>query len=188
MCLDCSSSGVVLWLQSSWLGGRHLREETCWQSAADLKSCSLKCFWRTLLVKYQGSRSMIMSRLFLALIGWNCAMVLKLVLDGHNNNTHPVPSTVALTTCKIFSILAVKKDANSLHALVDRCSEAIGTGGVVSLSTVVIRARALLLFVLIISEKKDGLDFFSSTSLWGQCYDLGLLQLVRSTFTNVMCP
>ncbi len=26
------------------------------------------------------------------------------------------------------------------------------------------------------------------TSLWGQCYDLGLLQLVRSRFSNVMCP
>ncbi len=25
------------------------------------------------------------------------------------------------------------------------------------------------------------------TSLWGQCYDLGLLQLVRSGFSNVMC-
>ena len=26
------------------------------------------------------------------------------------------------------------------------------------------------------------------TSLWGQCYDLGSLQLVRSRFSNVMCP
>ncbi len=26
------------------------------------------------------------------------------------------------------------------------------------------------------------------TSLWGQCYDLGMLQLVRSRFSNVMCP
>ena len=26
------------------------------------------------------------------------------------------------------------------------------------------------------------------TSLWGQCYDLGLLQLVRSKFSNIMCP
>ena len=25
-------------------------------------------------------------------------------------------------------------------------------------------------------------------SLWGQCYDLGLIQLVRSRFSNVMCP
>ena len=27
-----------------------------------------------------------------------------------------------------------------------------------------------------------------STSLWGQCYDLRLLQLVRSSFSNIMCP
>ena len=26
------------------------------------------------------------------------------------------------------------------------------------------------------------------TSLWGQCYDLGWLQLVRSSFSNIMCP
>ena len=26
------------------------------------------------------------------------------------------------------------------------------------------------------------------TSLWGQCYDLGLLQLLRSRFSNIMCP
>ena len=26
------------------------------------------------------------------------------------------------------------------------------------------------------------------TSLWRQCYDLGLLQLVRSRFGNIMCP
>ena len=25
-------------------------------------------------------------------------------------------------------------------------------------------------------------------SLWGQCYDLGWLQLVRSSFSNIMCP
>lgn len=28
----------------------------------------------------------------------------------------------------------------------------------------------------------------SCTSLWGQCCDLGLLQLVRSRFSNIMCP
>ncbi len=26
------------------------------------------------------------------------------------------------------------------------------------------------------------------TSLWGQCYDLGLLQLVKHRFSNIMCP
>ena len=26
------------------------------------------------------------------------------------------------------------------------------------------------------------------TSLWGQCYDVGLLQLVRSRFSSIMCP
>ena len=26
------------------------------------------------------------------------------------------------------------------------------------------------------------------TSLWGQCYDLGLIQLVRSRFSNITCP
>ena len=52
----------------------------------------------------------------------------------------------------------MKNDANSLQALVDRCSEATGTGGFVSLS----KARALILFLVIMSERKDCLDFFSS--------------------------
>ena len=55
-------------------------------------------------------------------------MVLKLVLDGQNDNI-PVPGTMALTASLIFRILAVKNDANSLQAMPDRCSEAIGTGG-----------------------------------------------------------
>ena len=29
------------------------------------------------------------------------------------------------------------------------------------------------------------IDYY--TSLWGQCYDLGWLQLVRSSFSNIMC-
>ena len=74
-------------------------------------------------------------------------MVLKLVLDGHDDTTPPVTGTVALTAYLIFSILAVRKDANSSQALVDRCSEATGTGGFVSLSAVANRAWALLLFV-----------------------------------------
>ena len=31
-------------------------------------------------------------------------------------------------------------------------------------------------------------DEWQATSLWGQYYDLGLLQLVRSRLSNVMCP
>ena len=33
---------------------------------------------------------------------FKCVMVLELVLDGQNNNTSPVPGTVALTACLIF--------------------------------------------------------------------------------------
>ena len=54
-------------------------------------------------------------------------MVLKLVLDGHDDTTPPVTGTVALTAYLIFSILAVRKDANSSQALVDGYSEATGT-------------------------------------------------------------
>ena len=54
----------------------------------------------------------------------------------------------------------MKKDANPLQALVDRYSEATGTGGFVSLLTVANMARALLLFLVIMSWKKDCLDFF----------------------------
>ena len=39
-----------------------------------------------------------------------------------------VPDTEALTACLIFIILSVKKEANSLQALVDRNSEATDTG------------------------------------------------------------
>ena len=66
----------------------------------------------------------------------------------------------ALTDCLIFWILAVKNDANSLQALVDRCSEATGTGGFVSLLTVANKAQAFFLFLVGMSEKKDYLDFF----------------------------
>ena len=58
--------------------------------------------------------------------------------------------------------MAVKTDANSVQALVDRCSESTGIGGFVSLSTVANNARALFLFLVIMSEKKDCLDFFNS--------------------------
>ena len=56
----------------------------------------------------------------------------------------------------------MKNDANSSQALVDRCSEATGTGGFVSLSTVANKAQALFLFLVIMSEKKDCLDYFNS--------------------------
>ena len=54
----------------------------------------------------------------------------------------------------------MKNDANSLQALVDRCSEATGTGGFVSLLTVANKAQAFFLFLVGMSEKKDYLDFF----------------------------
>ena len=157
MCLNFSSSGVVKWLQSSWLGGRHLREETCWQSAADLESCSLKLFWRSGKISRQQEEDFkccIMSCRFLSLIGSNSVMVLELVLDGQNDSTPPVPGTVALTACLVSWILAVKNDANSLHALVGRCLEAVGTGGFVSLSKVANNAQALFLFLVMMSKKK----------------------------------
>ena len=56
----------------------------------------------------------------------------------------------------------MKNDANSSQALVDTCSDATGTGGFVSLSTVANKAQALFLFLVIMSEKKDCLDFFNS--------------------------
>ena len=56
----------------------------------------------------------------------------------------------------------MKDDANSSQALIDRCSEAIGTGGFVSLLTVANKVQALFLFLVIISQKKDCLDFFNS--------------------------
>ena len=62
--------------------------------------------------------------------------------------TPPVHGIVALAACLIFWILLVMKDANSLQALVDSWSEATGTGGFFSM--------------VIISEKKDCLDLFSS--------------------------
>lgn len=56
----------------------------------------------------------------------------------------------------------MKKEANSLQALVESSSGATDTGGFVSLSTVVNKARALLLFLAMMSEKKDCLAFLSS--------------------------
>ena len=56
----------------------------------------------------------------------------------------------------------MKKEAKSLQALVDNSSDATGTGGLVNLSTVANKARELLLFLAIMSEKKDRLAFLSS--------------------------
>ena len=53
----------------------------------------------------------------------------------------------------------MKNDANSLQALVDRCSEATGTGGFVSLSTAANKARELFLFLVIMSEVRTDLTF-----------------------------
>lgn len=76
------------------------------------------------------------------IIDSNCDIAFELVLGGHVDSSPPVPGMVALATC-LFSfffffisflfILAVKKDANSfansLHTLVDTCSQVTGTGG-----------------------------------------------------------
>ena len=56
----------------------------------------------------------------------------------------------------------MKKEAKSLHALVDRNSEATDTGGLVSLSTVANKARALFLFLVMMSEKNDCRALFIS--------------------------
>lgn len=53
----------------------------------------------------------------------------------------------------------MKKEANSLQ--VDRSLEPTDTGGFVSLSTVAIKAPALLLFLAMMSEKNEHLAFLS---------------------------
>lgn len=91
-------------------------------------------------------------------------MVFGLILCGHRDNTYPVPGMEALIACLIFRILSVKNETNSLQALVDRCSEATDTGGFISLWAVANKARALLLFLVMMSEK-DCLAFLSSRFL-----------------------
>jgi len=59
-------------------------------------------------------------------------------------------------------MLSVKKEENSLQAVVDKNAEATNTGGFVSLSTVANKARALFLFLAMMSEKKDCRAFFNS--------------------------
>ena len=54
------------------------------------------------------------------------------------------PLLVCLSDCLHFE---GKKEANSLHALVDRSSEATDTGGFFSLSTVANKARAMFLAI-----------------------------------------
>ena len=54
----------------------------------------------------------------------------------------------------------MKKEANSFQALVDRSSEASDTRGFVSLSTLANKAQALLLFLAMMSEKKDCISHF----------------------------
>lgn len=58
--------------------------------------------------------------------------------------------------------LSLKKEAKSLHDLVDSSSGETDAEGLVSLSTTVNKVRALLLFLLIISERKICLALFSS--------------------------
>lgn len=66
----------------------------------------------------------------------------------------------AITACLIILIFSVK-EANSLQALVDGGSGATDTGGFVSLLTVSNKAHALL-FLAMMSERKDHLAFLSS--------------------------
>lgn len=89
-------------------------------------------------------------------------MLLEIVLIGDRDNTDPLPDLEVLIACVISLNLPLHKEANSLQALVDKCSEATGTGEFVSLLTVANKTRALLLFLVIISEKKACLAFFSS--------------------------
>ncbi len=63
---------------------------------------------------------------FLWLIGSNCVTIFELVLVGC---MYPEFATESLTACLIFSILSVKKEANSLQALVDNSSEATDVEG-----------------------------------------------------------
>ena len=39
---------------------------------------------------------------FLWLIGWNCVILLKLILSGHRDNAYPASDMDALTACLIF--------------------------------------------------------------------------------------
>ena len=68
------------------------------QSETYLKNVAGKISW----LQQEDYKCCIMSCRFLSLIGSNCVMVLELVLDGQNNNTSPVPGTVALTACLMF--------------------------------------------------------------------------------------
>lgn len=58
-----------------------------------------------------------------------------------------------LIECLMAWILSLKKDANSLHLLIENNSGDIGTGGLVNLSTAN-KMHELLVFLLMISEKK----------------------------------
>ena len=89
-------------------------------------------------------------------------MMSGLTLGEHRGSTFAVPDAEELTACLICMILSVKKEANSLQALVDRNSEATDTGRFVSLSTVANKARELFLFLVMMSEKNDCRAFFIS--------------------------
>jgi len=63
--------------------------------------------------------------------------------------------------CLILNILSVKKDAKSLHNLLDNSLEGSDAVRLISLSIPMKSVRASL-FLLIIYEKNDCLAFFSS--------------------------
>ena len=103
-----------------------------------------------------------MSSRFFLFIRKNSVMASEFILNGYRDKTYLEPGIDAVTACLILRIFSVKKEANSLQALVERCSDATVTGGFVSLSTAANRARTLLLFLVMMSEKKDCLAFLSS--------------------------
>ena len=86
-------------------------------------------------------------------------------ITGEQEGTSDIvmlPELELHTVRLISNILFVKKAAKSLHDLLDSSSGGTDAGGFVSLFTTENNVRALLLFLLIISEKKDCLAFFSS--------------------------
>ena len=117
----------------------------CWTSEAiQLKTVLKKPVGRMSRQQDEEFRCCIMSTRFLWFIRYNSVIAFELILRG---NTYVVLGIDAVTACLILWIFSVKKEANSLQALVERCSDATDTGGFVNLTTVANRARALLLFL-----------------------------------------
>ena len=125
-CLDCS-----WWRQFSGPVGRNLRQGVCWKFVEDLRQCNLKHFWKRLLAEYQGSRRMLYN--VIQNVDWIKLCIIIWIEFKWTGTTHTLDYIWRLwLLVLIFLILSVKREANSLQALVFRSSEATDTGGIVS--------------------------------------------------------